>query len=212
MPPTCSCDLTHAPRVIALTGGPGAGKTAVLEVAQRELCRHVVVLPEAASILWRGLFPRRDSLPARKAAQRAIAKLQVELQRMTIEEGHAAMILCDRGTLDGAAYWPGDPSEYFAELHSSRADEIERYHAVIHLRTPPAHNGYTRANPYRSETAAEAFELDERILAAWTGHPRRYIVDSEPDFLVKLTRALELLRREVPLCCSKHCAQVSVAG
>ncbi len=212
MTPACHCDRSHDVRLIAVTGGPGAGKTAILEVAQRELCRHVVVLPEAASILWRGQFPRRASLPARKAAQRSIAKLQVELQRMTIEEGHASIILCDRGTLDGIAYWPGDAAEYFAELASTRERELARYHAVIHLRTPPAHDGYTLANPYRTETAEEAAKIDERILAAWDGHRNRHVVESRIEFLDKLNQALDVLRHEMPACCSKVCAPVPMAG
>lgn len=100
------------PRLVVLTGGP-AGKTVVLEVARRELCRHVVVLPEAASILWRGGFPRHATRPGKTAAQRAIVRLQLETQRMAIEKDHAARIVCDRGTLDGLAYWPGTEREYF---------------------------------------------------------------------------------------------------
>lgn len=203
MPPPCTCDLIHTPRLVVVTGGPGAGKTAVLEVAQRELCRHVVVLPEAASILWQGQFPRRTTLAARKAAQRTIAKLQLELQRMTLEEGHAALILCDRGTLDGLAYWPGEPEEYLAALGTTREQELARYSAVVHLRTPPAHNGYSHANPYRIETAEEAARLDEAILAAWAGHPRRTVIDSEPDFFVKLSKALAAIRQQLPACCVK---------
>ncbi|HEX5059980.1 MAG TPA: ATP-binding protein [Kofleriaceae bacterium] len=186
-----------------MTGGPGAGKTALLEVAQRELCRHVVVLPEAASILWRGQFPRRTSLAARQAAQRTIARVQLELQRMTLEEGHAAVILCDRGTLDGLAYWPGAPENYFAALGSTREQELARYQAVIHMRTPPAHNGYSHANPYRIESAEEAAKLDQLILAAWDGHPRRSVIETEPDFFVKLQRALIAIRDQLPACCVK---------
>jgi predicted ATPase len=212
MPPACSCELSHPPHLVVVTGGPGAGKTAVLEVAQRELCRHVVVLPEAASILWRGQFPRRPSIPARKAAQRAIAKLQVELQRMTIEEGHAALILCDRGTLDGLAYWPGDPGEYFEELGTTRERELSRYAAVVHLRTPSSEHGYTRDNPLRIETAEEAARIDARILEAWAGHPRRFVVDSTPNFLDKLTRTLALIRRELPVCCRVRDTHVTDAA
>ena len=207
MPPPCTCDLVHTPRLVVVTGGPGAGKTAVLEVAQRELCRHVVVLPEAASILWQGRFPRRTTLAARKAAQRTIAKLQLELQRMTLEEGHAAVVLCDRGTLDGLAYWPGEPEEYLAALGTTREQELARYHAVIHLRTPPAHNGYSHANPYRTETAEEAAKLDEAILAAWAGHQRRVVIESEQDFFVKLSKALAAIREQLPDCCRvRHAA------
>ena len=70
------------------------------------------MLPEAASILWKGGFPRPASTSARRGTQRAIVRLQIELQRMAIEDGAASMILCDRGTLDGLAYWPGEPAEY----------------------------------------------------------------------------------------------------
>lgn len=196
----CSCTLDHPPRLVVVTGGPGAGKTAVLEVAQRELCRHVVVLPEAASILWRGLFPRHATTPGRKAAQRAIVRIQLELQRMAIEEGRAALIICDRGTLDGLAYWPGTEGEYFDDIATTRERELARYAAVIHLQTPSPDQGYT-TSPYRIESAAEAAAIDQRIGAAWSAHPRRVFVPSDHDFLAKLHGALDLIRAEVPACC-----------
>jgi predicted ATPase len=200
MPAACACTLDHRPKLVVVTGGPGAGKTAVLEVAQRQLCCHVVVLPEAASILWRGQFPRHSSVPGRKAAQRAIVRLQIEMQRMAIEEGGAAMIVCDRGTLDGLAYWPGSEAEYFADTATTQAAELARYATVIHLEPPSLLSGYT-ASQYRVETAAEAAALDTRIAAAWSGHPRRIIVPSNHDFLAKLQRSLALLRAELPACC-----------
>ncbi len=103
----CRCALTrHPARLMALTGGPGAGKTAVLELAARSFCRHVAVLPEAASIVFGGGFPRHDTEPGRKAAQRAIYRVQWEVERLVVEEGEVAVALCDRGTVDGGAYWP----------------------------------------------------------------------------------------------------------
>jgi predicted ATPase len=197
---TCSCTLEHPPKLVVVTGGPGAGKTAVLEVAQRQLCRHVVVLPEAASILWRGQFPRHPTIPGRRAAQRAIVKLQVEMQRMTIEEGHAAMILCDRGTLDGLAYWPGTEREYFEDNATTKERELARYATVLHLQTPSAEHGYI-SSLYRIETAAEAAAIDARIGLAWTGHPRRFVVNSNDEFVAKLHRALDVIRAELPVCC-----------
>jgi predicted ATPase len=200
MPSPCSCTLEHAPKLVVVTGGPGAGKTAVLEVAQRLLCRHVVVLPEAASILWRGQFPRHATVAGRKAAQRAIVRLQLEMQRMTIEEGHAAMILCDRGTLDGLAYWPGSEAEYFDDTATTKDRELARYATVIHLQPPGLEHGYL-ATQVRIETAAEAAVIDARIAQAWSGHPRRFVVASDDDFVAKLHRAIDLIRAEVPACC-----------
>ena len=205
MATACACTLDHPPKLVVLTGGPGAGKTAVLEVVQRQLCRHVLVLPEAASILWRGQFPRHATIPGRKAAQRAIVRIQLEMQRMTIEEGRAALIVCDRGTLDGLAYWPGTEGEYFEDIGSSKPRELARYATVIHMRTPSLHHGYT-STQYRIETAAEAAAIDLRIDAAWSGHPHQVIVDSDDDFVAKLQRALELIRAEVPGCCRSPAA------
>jgi predicted ATPase len=200
MPSACTCSVRHAPRLVVVTGGPGAGKTALLEVVQRELCRHVVVLPEAASILWRGQFPRHPTITGRKAAQRAIVGVQIEMQRMTIEERRAALIVCDRGTLDGLAYWPGSEREYFEDIQSTAQRELDRYATVIHLRTPPLDHGYMPTQ-LRIECAVEAAQIDERIADAWSAHPRRFTIDSDDDFVAKLHRALGLIRAEVPACC-----------
>jgi predicted ATPase len=200
MSASCTCNLDHPPRLVVVTGGPGAGKTAFLEVALRQFCRHVLVLPEAASVLWKGGFPRRTTLPARRAAQRAIVRVQVELQRIAIEEGQSALIVCDRGTLDGLAYWPGEPAAYFGDLETTRDAELARYAAVIHMQPPSREHGYL-STPLRPESAEEAMAIDQRITLAWANHPRRFLVESEQDFLLKLQRGLDILRSEVPGCC-----------
>lgn len=196
----CDCQEPHARRRIVLTGGPGAGKTAVLELVRHFFCRHVDVLPEAASILFGGGFRRGRAAPSRQAAQRAIFHVQRELEVVADAEANPAIVLCDRGTVDGAAYWPG-PGDFWAALSTTRQAELRRYDAVIHLRTPPVRQGYNHQNPVRIETAAEAAAIDERIVKAWAGHPRVFLVESTPDFLAKGRRALELLRAELPGCC-----------
>src|ERR1019366_4307010 len=97
----CKCSKArHEPKLVVLTGGPGGGKTAILEMARRYFCRHVVILPEAASIVFGGGFPRLDTPEAKRSAQRAIYYVQRELERMAVES-KAAVVLCDRGTIDG---------------------------------------------------------------------------------------------------------------
>lgn len=202
MPHRCRCPLSeHVLRQVALTGGPGAGKTAILELARRNFCRHVTVLPEAAGIVYGGGFPRGTSMEGRKAAQRAIFHVQRELEALVRGERTAAVALCDRGTIDGLAYWPGDVHTWSEELHTSRERELARYAAVIHLRTPPENAGYNHDNPLRIESARQAAEIDERIIEAWSGHPRRFFVESTPEFLSKAARTIELIRQEVPSCC-----------
>lgn len=203
--PPCGCNASsHDPRLVVLTGGPGAGKTAVLEVIRRNFCEHIAVLPESASILFGGGFPRRADRSARAAAQRAIARVQRELERMALEEARAAVVLCDRGTVDGLAYWPGAEADFWSDLGTSRAAEFARYAAVIHLRTPADGSGYDHSNPIRTESAREACEIDARIVGAWEGHPRRFFVESAADFIAKVAAAISLVRAEVPECCRGH--------
>lgn len=199
----CKCKQPrHGCRLVVLTGGPGAGKTAVLEVVRRRFCEHVAVLPESASILFGGGFPRRDSDSAQRAGQRAIFHVQRQLERMVVDEKSAAVALCDRGSLDGLAYWPGEPSAFVREFDTTREAELARYAAVIHLRTP--REGYNHQNAVRTESVEQALAADGRILDAWEGHPRRFVVDSCDDFLEKMTRAVALIRDEVPPCCRAH--------
>lgn len=198
---TCECGSPHPRRRVVLTGGPGAGKTAVLEVVRQSFCRHVRVLPESAGILFGGGFPREDSPEARRAAQRAIYYTQRELEAIADADGDV-ITLCDRGTVDGAAYWPG-PADFWAAVGTTRAEELRRYDAVIHLRTPSPAHGYNHVNPLRVESAAEATAIDERILAAWEGHPRRIVLEATPDFLTKASRALAAIAGELPACCGR---------
>jgi predicted ATPase len=186
---------------VALTGGPGAGKTATLEIIHHHFCEHVLVLPEAASLLFRGGFPRHTTVAGREAVQRAIYRVQRELERVAIEERQAAIVLCDRGTPDGAAYWPSDRDAFFAANETTREEELARYSAVIHLRTPNVVNGYGHQNPLRTESAREALFIDEAILRVWAGHPHRDIVDSSHDFLEKAAKVIALVREVVPECC-----------
>lgn len=195
----CHCPEPHPQRKIVLTGGPGAGKTAVLELLRQSYCRHVVVLPEAAGILFNDGFPREDIPGVRRAAQRAIYHVQAELEA-AMAARNVAIMLCDRGVVDGAAYWPG-PEDFFAAVGTTRDAAFARYDTVIHLRVPAATNGYGYSNPLRTESAIEARAIDDRILAAWDGHPRRFVVEPTADFVTKASAALRLVQDALPECC-----------
>jgi predicted ATPase len=198
----CGCRLPASEvRLVVLTGGPGAGKTAVLETASRLFCEHVAVLPEAASLLFRGGFPRSATAPARASAQRAIFHVQRELELLATLEGRYAAVLCDRGTLDGLAYWPYVPEQYFAEVGSSYAAELARYCAVVHLCSPSGAQGYDHSNPVRIETAEEATRIDGRIAEVWAPHAKVHTVVSQSNFVHKLAAALQAIRLELPACC-----------
>ena len=194
-------------RLVVVTGGPGAGKTAVLEIARRSFCKNIAFIPEAASIVFGGGFWRRESLVGRKAAQLAIFHIQRQMERVVLEEGEVAFALCDRGTIDGLAYWPEPEREaesFFREIGTTRTAELARYHAVIHLKTPDLGHGYNHQNPLRIEDATEALALDARILDAWAGHPNRIVLESSDDFLSKANAAIHAIKNNLPNYYHKH--------
>src|SRR5512139_62310 len=142
----CGCTREHPRRRVVLTGGPGAGKTALLELVRHSFCPHVHVLAESAGIVFGGGFPRVDEPVARAAAQRAIFWVQRELEVIG-DTRNPAIVLCDRGTVDGAAYWPGTMDDFWVSLGTTREQELGRYDVVIHLRTPEQAQGYNHRNP-----------------------------------------------------------------
>ena len=163
----------------------------------------------AAGIIFGGGFPRGDTLGLRRAAQHAIFYVQRELEE-SAETDNPAVVLCDRGTVDSAAYWPG-PDELWSSVGMTLEKQLLRYDAVIHLRTPPPERGYNHQNLLRTESAAAAAEIDERLLRAWAQHPRRFIIGPSQNFLEKASRALHILRGEMPECC-RHRAVPATGG
>lgn len=186
-------------RFIVLTGGPGAGKTAVMEAARQIFPQQVVILPEAASVVYSGGFPRLATRASVHAAQRAICRVQEELERYAEECGTHFVALCDRGIADGAAYWPEGESGFYESIGHRREAVLARYHTVIHLHTPSRDLGYNNlANPMRTETAEEAAALDLRIERAWREHPNRLVVPAKESFTEKLEHVTDLIRAALP--------------
>lgn len=201
----CSCELKSPDtRLVVITGGPGAGKTAVLEMAKKVFCEHVAILPEAASIVFGGGFWRLPSESSRSAAQRAIFQVQTEMEKLVVGEKKWTIGLCDRGTLDGLAYWPGN-SDSFWKMNSGKAeDEFKRYLAVIHLRSPTEKMGYNYQNPLRIESPVQASEIDNRIAENWKHHPNYEVIESSEDFMTKAQSAIQLIFNHIPKCCLEN--------
>lgn len=202
---TCKCcEKSHNCDLIVLTGGPGAGKTAVLESIRKLLCSHIALIPEAAGIIFSGGFWRLQSHSAQLSTQKAIYHVQQEMENLVKNERQWGIGICDRGTLDGLAYWPEEDGSFWKAFNSSIENEHHKYKAVIHLRTPNLAHGYNHENPIRVETSEQARKIDSRIKTLWQDHPRYFEVASEASFLKKLDNAISIIKNEIPLCCAKH--------
>ena len=191
---------------IVLTGGPGGGKTTAADLFRREIGESVVIVPEAATILFQGGFPRSREVAAGTFAQTAIFHVQRNLEDVQASLFPGRTLLCDRGTVDGAAYWPKGDGDFFAAAGTSLAAELKPYHAVIFFETAAVGGtSIEGGNPMRNESLEEAIELDGRLRNLWSQHPRFTLVPHNASFFKKISYALAVLEGLVAqLCGNKY--------
>lgn len=186
--------INHRKRIV-VTGGPGGGKSTAAELFRRELGERVIVVPESATLLFAGGFPRHGTPLAQEAAQRAIFHVQRNLEDVQAAAYPERLLLCDRGTLDGAAYWPGnDPAAFFAAMGTTFEAELARYDGVIFFETAAVGGrSIEGGNPTRVESNAEAARLDKALRAIWERHPRFAFIGNERSFFAKLQAGITAL-------------------
>lgn len=176
---------------IAVTGGPTAGKTALIETLFLSFSGRLGVVQEAASLLFRAGFPRSREPKHLAVQERAIFHMQTALEDLVSLDKPGRALLCDRGTLDGLAYWPGAEESYFSAIGSTMEKELARYDYVLHVDVSPPYD--FQPNTLRVETEAEIIALNERLQRAWRLHPRRTILPAEIGFIDKIQWASEFL-------------------
>ena len=186
---------------IVITGGPCAGKTTAMSWIQSNFTKlgyRVLFVPETATeLITGGVAPWTCGSNA--DYQKCQMKLQLEKEKI-FAQGAASMpvekvlMVCDRGALDNKAYMTD--LEFACVLEALGCNEVElrdSYDAVFHLVTAAkgAEQFYTTANnAARTETVEQAAALDDKLIAAWTGHPHLRIIDNATDFEDKLKRLM----------------------
>ena len=186
---------------IVLTGGPCAGKTTALSWMQNAFTKMgytVLFVPETATeLINSGITP--VSCGSNADFQKCLLKLQLDKENVFLQAAQTMnsekiLIVCDRGMLDSKAYM--NSLEFAQTLASLNTNEIalrDNYDAVFHLVTAAkgAEKYYTTANnTARTETAEAAAALDDKLIAAWTGHPHLRIIDNSTEFEDKLKRLI----------------------
>lgn len=167
------------PRTIVLTGGPGAGKTVVTAALLGRFPRLVLV-PEAATAVYLLLDTRWDRLDTagRRRVQTTMYRHQLAQEARFAADFPDATLLLDRGTVDGAAYWPDGPDAFWPAVNTTPVAELSRYDAVLWLETAAALGIYDgpASNVVRFEDAAGAVDSGRRLLQLWSGHPNLHRV------------------------------------
>jgi len=186
---------------IVLTGGPCAGKTTAMSWIQNHFTKHgytVLFVPETATeLITGGVAPWTCGSNAEY--QKCQLMLQMEKEKI-FTQGAATMpvdkvlLVCDRGTLDNKAYMTEEEfSEVLSGLGCNEVELRDSYDAVFHMVTAAkgAEQFYTTANnAARTETVEQAAQLDDKLIAAWTGHPHFRVVDNSRGFEDKLKTLL----------------------
>ena len=194
--------MTNVPRKqtifrIVITGGPCAGKTTAMSWIQNAFTRKgwlVLFVDETATQLSSGGAPwkltRNNREYQYRVTQLMLAKEEVFTEVARTFEADKVLVVCDRGALDNRAYMTDEEFRYVQEkLGMSEVELRDHYDAVFHLVTAAkgAEEFYTYANnAARYETVQEAVESDDRLIAAWTGHPHLRIIDNRYSFDEKM--------------------------
>lgn len=185
-------------RKIALTGGPGGGKSSAAELFKLEYKDFISLVPEVATLLFKGGYPRVDSPLVIENIQKSIFSVQNNLEATytTLFPHHT--LLCDRGTVDGAAYWPQGPDDFFKTMGTSLKAELARYDAVIFFETAAAGGlAIDLGNHVRNEDQRKAIEIDLRLKALWSMHPNFVYIKNEPSFLQKILGGIKAMNELV---------------
>lgn len=170
---------------IVLTGGPSGGKTTALSILKETFGNKIALVQEAATLVYSGGFPRKDNSPVHiEHAQSIIFYTVHQLEQLAERTSDANVMVCDRGSIDGAVYWPYGPEDFFKAMGTTLEKELALYDGVIHLSPPPEKDFYQATN-VRTENLQQAFEIDDKILKIWEKHPNRMVIPREKHYFEK---------------------------
>src|SRR6185437_13604977 len=183
--------MQRTPYRIVLTGGPCAGKTTALSHIAEQLRSSgyaVFLVPEAATLLLAGGCRFIDRTPDQQLHfQEHLLSLALSMEyafaAIARNVGQPAVLLCDRGAMDGSAYLEPEQWQILLNRGGWNVADLRdgRYDAVIHL-VSAAHGAEsfytTENNAARKENLEQARNLEQRLRDAWFGHPRLIVIDN----------------------------------
>lgn len=191
---------------IVLTGGPCAGKSTILKRIQSKYSNlgfAVFTLPEAATLFNQAgadFLTKDPELSFLTEANKLKFQMVMEdcMTRIAEATGKPALLVCDRGTMDTAAYMDREKWQrvmsYVQQDEESLCDK--RYDAVFHISTAAkgAEQFYTRANnSCRSESLELARVVDDHLYETWQRHPVIHVIKAEICFEDKIDNVLEII-------------------
>ena len=181
---------------IVLTGGPCAGKTTLLRILTEHFAYepHVYFTKEVARSLL-----AKSNYDLSIASERVRFQTEVFVKQLLSEQiaiSKYEVLVLDRGLLDGAAYWQGGRAAFLAHFQLDLSKVIARYGIVFHLESLALGTHYEQ-DGIRSESKAEAMELENKTKEVWRGHPRRFILPHRFSIAKKASFIIETIEKEL---------------
>lgn len=202
---------------IALTGGPCAGKSSVLEhiiKAGTQEGFDIYSAPEAATLIFNSGCTFPEDREKAYFFQQSLCRMQLELERSLISiagnTGRPSVIIFDRGLMDVKGYMDDEGWQRLLQNLGAGSDGqkngvdeqylLTRYDAVIHLVT--AADGAEKFYKWgkttddsgntviRGEPPEQARALDKKMQEVWKNHSNHIIIgNTDAGFKAKLEAA-----------------------
>lgn len=198
--------------LVAITGGPGAGKSDFIKMLKDQYPESVVIVSEVArGLMKQGLFrpPVYEGVVVpelRDPLQLAIAHVQLNAELQWAHwaarrfPGKLIILACDRGFFDAPAYLPGGVDELSDILGIKFGPLYERYHMVIHFQSAAFvltdAEWQSMMDGQRFESREQAMGLCPRFGEVWAPMgDRYYFVEAQAhDVLGKMNRGLQIFK------------------
>lgn len=170
---------------IALTGGPGGGKSTTLEHLSTAM-PHLQLVPEAATAVLRSGYPmpgpnRPWTTQWQHCFQTAVWGMQAGLDQLAeydAQQRNASAIVYDRCTVDPVAYYDSI-EEYERECNTTLAHELGKLSLVLFLPTYAGTANFDNStNQLRVEDQRKMIQLNDKLLEAWQQHPKLIVIDN----------------------------------
>lgn len=193
---------------IVLTGGPGSGKTTVLDTINKvytSMGYKVIIVEETATyLIEKGIKPFGEGSINLLDFQELVLSMQLAKEKIidrAIEmmDEEKVIVIYDRGAIDNLAYMNEfEFKEVCNRLNSvpTFTDLMNKYDLVINL--VGRKDFYTTENnKARSEKVDEALTLGEKTLKSWLGHKKLKIVLPKDEMEDKIKEVLNIINEEL---------------
>lgn len=190
-----------------ITGGPGAGKSTLIETFRQEFADTIQCVPEIPTLLITqlGLTPdtREGQYVFTKEFGHTLYHVQVLLEKLSENvarrTGKTALLL-DKSRLDTLVHFlcnGGSTEDYEKTFNTTLLDEYNAYDLVLFLGIPreDVYENIRNNNAARGVSYRDAKKTAEVYYSVWQNHPHFVFIPNESDWTKVVESADRIIRQ-----------------